>query len=191
MTMEAMTKEYERLTGTLVRVWPYQRGTYVRDAIYGLWRMVENSQAGHRLFWGSQEPEAIHGDLTAFCEFFDPIRNPGRLLLIVQAIETNAVAGFIWFDDLIPSFRAFGSIFMLPQFRGAPSREAVHLGLRYAFEVQDWQSVWAATPWGEAAKLLADSGFSCVALLPELALVKGEPKTVSIYRITKESSHGR
>jgi RimJ/RimL family protein N-acetyltransferase len=174
------------LTGKLVRLWPYQRGAYARDAIYALWRMVENSKAGHKLFWGSHDPDAIHSDLTAFCEFFDPIRNPGRLLLMVQTIETNTLAGLIWFDDIIPKFRAFGSIFILPQYRGEASREAVHVALRFAFEVQEWQSVWGVTPWPEAAKLIEKAGFERLAILPNFALVQGQPKSVFIYVISKE-----
>lgn len=175
-----------KLEGTLVRLWPYQRGAFARDVLYHLWRMVEDNHAGPRLFWGHHSHPLLHSDLTAFCEFFDAYQHPDRLLLIVQDIASDAIAGFMWFDDVIPNHRAFGSIFMDPRFRGDASREAVTIFTEYGVGVLGLNSVWGLTPWPEACRLIERCGYQRIATLPDFGLVQEKPVTVFVYRWRKE-----
>jgi len=183
-----MITETNHLVGTRIRLWPYVRGVYGRDTLYRLWCVIEEAQAGPLLFWASQDQPEIHSDLVAFVKFFD---DPTRLLQVVTNIDSTEIIGCIWFDEIVPRYRAFGSMFIVPKFQGGTySREAMDMGLRYAFEILELKQVWGATPWLPARRLCLRSGFEVVAMLPGFTLVNGVPVDVTILRIMKEQFHG-
>ncbi len=179
------TLEAERMIGQTVRIWPYARGLYPRDTLYRLWRVIEECGAGPKLFWGSHDPATIHSDLTAFVKFFDDTQT--RCLLVVTTPDAQEIAGAIWFDDFVPQYRCFGSIFIRPKYAGAPAMEAVHLALNYAFTALDVRQVWGVTPWKTAKALCQRCGFDVVATLPGLTQLDGIPRDVTILRKMRES----
>ena len=169
----------DRLTGERVKLWPYARGIYARDILYRLWRVVEDHEAASKMFCGSQDEDILKGDLVSFVKYFD---DPGRYLLIVTDLTGDDIAGCIWFDDLMPKFRAFGSVFMRQKYGGEGSMEAVRMALGYAYTVLEVESVWGVTPWRTAKQLCTRCGFEDVALLPAFARVNGLCHDVTILR---------
>lgn len=178
----------DRYIGQHVRLWPYLRGAYSKDLLYRLWALVAKEEAFHHLFWGLHEVESRHGDLEHFCRFFG--EETGRQLFIVQAIEKDELAGFLWLDDVVPFHRGIGSVFMSPAYRGKAAAEAVRLFCDYCFTNMGIQSIWGVTPWPEAANLIMGVGFERMALLPQFAMVKGISHDVRIFRLLKEQFHG-
>jgi len=174
--------------GRLVRLWPYLRGAYPKDTLYRLWRLVEEAKAFHQLFWGLHTVEEKHGDLEHFCRYFS--EDSGRLLFIVQNTNMDEIAGFLWFDDVIPNTRAIGSVFMALGYRGKAGIEAVRLFCDYGFEELKLQAIWGVTPWPQAARLITEVGFDRMAVLPDFAQVDGIDHDVRVFRLRKEQFYG-
>lgn len=183
-----ISTDTDHLVGTSVRLWPYVRGYYARDTMYRLWKTIEDAQAGPQLFWGSQDRQEIHGDLVMFCRFFD---DASRHLVILTNLDGSAIIGCIWFDELIPEYRAFGSIFLVPDSRGKQSQEAIQLGIRYGFETFQLRSIWGLTPWPAAVRLCHQAGFETVAVLPGFTKLDGICRDVTVLRLTKEQFDGQ
>ena len=169
-------------------LWPYERGRYPRDTLYLLWRMIEEEHVADKLFFGQTvDPghAGVRGDLAAFCDMFS---DPRRRLLIAQAPGDNgtsgALMGLIWFDDVIPQHRASVNIFMRRRYWGVPARDLAGLALRYIFEAEGLQHVWAYTPWPLAIRMAEAVGFRQVAVLPEFLAVDGAVHDVTILRVT-------
>ena len=167
-----------------VKLWPYIRGVYSKDVLYRLWRVVEESGAGPSLCWGQHDPEPMRHDLPSFVRFAE---DPGRHLFLLTNDDGKEIVGCLWFDDIIPNYRCFGSIFMRPSHRGDESLEAMRLGLAYAFGPLHMQQVWGITPWNAAKQLCLAVGFAEVAVLPGFAWVHGRPQDVTVLRLIKET----
>lgn len=178
----------DRYIGRQVRLWPYLRGAYPKDTLYRLWSLVEQADAFHQLFWGLHTDESKHGDLEHFCRFF--AEDSGRSLFIVQSVNKDEIAGFLWLDDVIPNTRAVGSVFMALGYRGKAASEAVRLLCDYSFQEYGLQALWGVTPWPQAASLITEVGFERMASLPAFAKVRGIMHDVRIFRLTKEHFYG-
>lgn len=178
----------EHLMSTHVRIWPYVRGCYGRDILYRLWRMIEDSGDGRSLFWGSHDDPLIHGDLVAFVKFCE---DPQRILLMITTRDGSDLAGLAWFDDVVPTLRAFGSIYIAPSHRGPFSEEAARLCLTYAFDLLNVESIWGITPWRAAVALCDRCGFERVTVLPAFTKFNDTVSDVTVLRLTKESFHGQ
>lgn len=178
----------DRYIGQYIRLWPYLRGAYAKDLLYRLWALVAKEEAFHQLFWGLHESESRHGDLEHFCRFFS--EDTGRQLFIVQSVDKDELAGFLWLDDIVPFHRGIGSLFISPAYRGKAAAEAVRLFCDYCFTNIGLQSIWGVTPWPQAAHLITEIGFERIAILPNFALVQDIPHDVRIFRLMKEHFYG-
>lgn len=174
------------LEGQYTRLYPYVRGYSTRDLLYLLWRSMEDEQGAGKLFYAQtvvDTPHSMRGDLTEFISYFD---DPKRLLLVVQNIKTDQLAGMLWFDDIVPAYRAAANCFYRRRSWGHPAREATRLGLGYIFETLALQSIWAYTPWPEAAKHAEAAGLHRVAVLPGFTLANGAPRDVHVLKVLRE-----
>ena len=172
------------LTGERVRLWPYVPGVYGRDALYRVWRLIEDHQAALRCFWDQAILPTTGGDLASFVKTFDG--TPGRFLLMVESIRSNQLCGCLWFTEIQPGHQAFISIFMAKAARGKATEEASALAIRYAMESYQLRQLWAVTPWPDAAHLCERMGFWREAILPDFAWVRGERYPVMVFRLTRE-----
>lgn len=178
--------------GEHVVIWPYVRGYFPRTTLFDLWHLIEEAGDWQPFFWNEtvypNTPVSQMGDPTDWLSFIEDHRDP-KAVLIVQAKSNNEIAGLIWFNHQEPT-RAFGSIWMRPKYRGIASREAVNLGLEYAFYARGWQEIWATTPFPVARNLIVKCGFREIAWIPGFATVGQNPASIYILRI-KESEYGR
>jgi len=179
--------DISRLTGKLVKLWPYSRGLYPRDILYRVWAAMEQDNAAHLVFHGQQVPSDMiytwRGDLTEFIKYFD---QPTRLLVICECIEDKEIAGFIWFDDVVPGFRALANIFFRRKYYGQVSHEASILAKEYAFDGLGIKSLWAFTPWLWAAKHAESIGFEKIVVLPGLYIVDGQLRDAYVLKLNRE-----
>lgn len=162
---------------------PYVRGHVARDALYWMWRAMEEDAAADKVFHGQLPgnlPFSLRGDLPAFCAYFS---EPGRLTAMVFPRPPEELAGFIWFDDLVPGFRANANLFFRRKYRGAVALEAGKLALRYAFEGLGLQELWAFTPWREAAGYARRLGFQPVATLPKIVQAGEQRADMQVLRL--------
>jgi len=152
---------------------------------------MEQDKAAPLLFHGQQVPDnMIHswqGDLT---EFIGLMSAQGRLVVMVESIENNEIAGFYWMDDIIPNYRALVSIFFRKKYYGATSKEASKLFINYALNGIGFKHLWAFTPFPWAAKHAQGVGFSKVAELPGMYLIDDKPQSSYVLKIDKESYYG-
>lgn len=155
----------------MVEIWPYVRGQYPRDTMYTIWRMVEEAKAAPHLFWGSQEPETIKGDLVAMAKFFD---DPNRVLVMLSTADNTEPVGFLWFDDFVPNLRCFGSVFIKPKYRGKVGNAGIVKACQYIFDSFGVKTIWGITPWREAKAAVMACGFQPVALLRQFVKVGDE-----------------
>lgn len=183
----------DALTGKHVRLWPYSRGYYPRDMVWRIWSMVERERAVKTLFWGrffggNDLPVDPRGDLQDFVEIFSAKSN--AILIIVTDAVKDEMAGVIWFDDIIPKYRATANIFMRQKYWGAAALEAGHLALRYLFGNFDIQYVWCFTPW-KAAKVYAGSlGFKMKAVFDDYTIIEGKERDIFVLRLSRGEYHG-
>ena len=133
--------------------------------------MVEEAKAASHLFWGSQEPAAIKGDLVGITKFFD---DPNRILVMLSTEDNTNLVGFLWFDDFVPEFRCFGSVFIKPQYRGKVGNAAIVKACQYVFDTFNVKTIWGITPWREARSAVVACGFQPVALLRNFVKVGDE-----------------
>jgi hypothetical protein len=106
------------LTGQHVRLYPYQRGAFPREVLYACWRAVEDEGAAPRLFYAQLcADEAHRGDLPEFIAY---MTDPKRLVYIAQRLKDDSLAGLVWFDDIVPGYRAAANIFYRRRCWGAP-----------------------------------------------------------------------
>lgn len=177
-----------RHEGLICSVWPYLRGHFGRDFLYHLWCLIEAEKDWPSIFWEykpSDTPISQHGDVVEWVHYMESLLDP-KSLLIVQDNLSGQIAGLIWFNRQKPE-SAFGSIWISKKFRGQQlPREAVRLGLEYAFYARGWKQVFAITPWPIARNLLKRCGWSELAAVPEMF----SRATVYLMSI-KESDYGR
>src|SRR5690349_10415901 len=159
-----------RHEGTICTVWPYLRGHFDRDFLYSLWTLIEAENDWPSILWEHQEsdtPISQHGDLVDWIHYMESLLDP-KALLIVQDNLSGRIAGLIWFHRQ-KAESAHGAIWMSKKYRGQRIvREAVALGLEYAFYARNWKQVFAITPWPIARNLLKRCGFSQLAAVPDM-----------------------
>lgn len=139
--------------------------------MYKIWSMVEEAKAASHLFWGSQEPDTIKGDLVAVTRFFD---DQSRALIMLATEDNSDLIGFLWFDDFVPGLRCFGSVFIKPKYRGKIGNAGIVRACQYVFDVLNVKTIWGITPWREARSAVMACGFQSVTVLKEFAKVGDE-----------------
>lgn len=167
-------------------VWPYGRGYFGRAFLYHIWTLVEAENDWDSILWDALEsttPISQKGDLVGFINYMENVFDP-KSMLIIQDNASREIAGFIWFNRQKPE-SAFGSIWVSKKYRGHVSREAVKLGMNYAFNDRGWKTLYAVTPWPVARNLLTRCGWKLLAKLPEVY-------KIDVYYLMskKESFHG-
>lgn len=147
-----------------VCLWPYVPGVYGRDALYRVWKAMEEEGAIPSAFWDrAMHPETC-GDLASFIKTFDG--NPSNVLLMVQGVLNGSCIGCLWLSEIVPDHQAFLSIWMSRKFRHS-AREASRQAIDYAFTTWNLAQLWAITPWSGAMNLAKRMGFKHEAILPE------------------------
>lgn len=191
MTMDksstASASSLDRLTGKTVRLWPYVPGVYGRDALYRVWKLMEEDGGTRQAFWDETD-QATGGDLANFIKSFDGAKN--RLLLMVECLDAKQLIGCIWFSEISVGHQAFGSIWMHKTARGQRTLEACLLALHYAFDSFQLRHIWSITPWSTAGILCERLGYREVTRLPEFCKRGEEFLDVMVYRVTKEQCNG-
>lgn len=176
------------LDGRLCQLFVYARGYLPRDVLYHAWRAMEEDEAAGRVFHAYQvesgEPFGLRGDLAYFCDYFAP--QHGRQLLICQAKVDESIAGFIWFDDIIPQYRGMANLFFRRKFFGSVAFEAGKMALTFAFEALNLKALWALTPWREANAYAKRLGFQSITTLPQFTLIDQKPTDMQLLRLTVE-----
>lgn len=158
-----------RYEGKFCCVYPYARGYFDRDFIYKLWCLIEAEHDWPSIMWESEPsdtPIDQRGDLIEWVHYMESFLDP-KALLMVQDNRSKEIAGLIWFNRQ-RSVSAHGAIWISKAYRGLFSREAIQLGLEYAFYARHWQTVYAVTPWPVARNLLLKCGWRELAKVPEL-----------------------
>ena len=171
-----------------IQIWPYVRGQYSRDTLYKIWVMVEEAKAAPHLFWGSQDPDTIKGDLVAVVKFFD---DPNRVLVMLSNEENTDLIGFLWFDDFVPGLRCFGSVFIKPQYRGKVGNAGIVKACQYIFEVFPVNAIWGITPWREARSAVVACGFQAVTVLKSFVKVGDEVLDAHVVKKERPSDGQR
>jgi RimJ/RimL family protein N-acetyltransferase len=158
-----------RHVGEYCSVWPYVRGHFSRDFLYRLWTLIEAEHDWPSILWEyepSTTPIDQHGDLVEWIYYMQSLLDP-KALLMVQDQLSKEIAGLIWFYRQKED-SAHASIWISKRYRGtALTRDAVSMGLEYAFYARHWKTVYAVTPWAIARNLLKRCGFSQLASVPE------------------------
>lgn len=175
------------LTGPTVRLWPYAPGVYGRDALYKVWRAMEDDGATRQSFWDEGDSN-LCGDLASFVKAFDGGTN--KVLLMVEDQTVKQLVGCIWFTEIRQGHQAFASIWMKKSHRGQPSVDASRLALNYVFTVNQLKQVWSITPWPVAGRLCQKLGYKLVARLTNFFRRNDDFKDVLLYRLARESYHG-
>lgn len=177
---------HDLLTGEHVRLWPYAPGVYGRDALYRLWRLMEDDGATKQAFWDEAHYES-GADLVSFVKLFG---GSNRLLLMIERIETGKLCGCFWVSQMTAGHQAFVGMWMRRGSRGSLSIESAQLALRYTFESGGFRQLWALTPWANAAVLCRQMGFHEIACLPEFCQWETGYKDIHMLRLTKEAFDG-
>lgn len=165
-----------------MRLWHYVPGVYGRDALYRVWRLMEDDGATKQAFWDDAYL-ATGGDCASFICAFEGAAN--KILMLVERLDTGQLCGCIWVTQIVPGHQAFTSQWMQKSARGRRSVEAARLVLRGLFEVVQVRQVWAMTPWRAAGALCQRLGFVHMTTLQDYCLWESEPKDVALYRLTK------
>jgi hypothetical protein len=173
----------EPLVGESVRLWPYAPGCYGKDALYRVWKAIEDDGAMAHAFW--DDPA---GELGSFVRAFDGVA--GKLLVMVEHVKDQQLGGLIWLTNLVVGHQAFVSMWMRKDYRGPVALEAAKLFLPPIFALYDLQQMWAVTPWAKAGAMCQRVGFKRWCLLPGYCQWEGQPKDVQLYRLKREQILG-
>ena len=176
----------DALTGASVRLWPYAPGVYGRDALYRVWKLMEDDGATKQALW-DEAYLPTGGDLNSFIRAFDTTQ---KLLLLIERTDTQALCGAFWVAQMSPGHQAFVSLWMQKGARGVPTTDAARLALRYTFEVGQFRQLRALTPWDTAEGLCLRMGFTLVAELEDFCQWRTEYKVVHLLRLTREAFDG-
>ena len=187
-TASAIAEPYDlsRLQGKLVTLTPYVHGYSSRDMLYQLWVLIEQEKVWNLIFYDTQESETpvpTRGDLGTFAVY---MATPGRLPLIVQDNKSGEISGLMWYDSIIPKFRAQGSYWMRRRFWGHRTREAALIALDYGFHYLNLKTVWAFTPWLTSVKTTNSLGFTYVASIPDYCLTDGKIRDIHVSYLKRE-----
>lgn len=175
-------------TAESVRVWPYQSGMYGRDALYRVWKLMEDDGATKQAFWDEALDED-GADLASFARTFD--NSPSKRLLMIERIDTGLLCGAFWVMQIQPGHQAFVGMWMHTDSRGPLSVEAAHKSLRLTFEAWSLVQVWAMTPWKSAGALCRKMGFKKEATFHKFCQFEsGSFLPVSLYRLEREAFNG-
>lgn len=169
-----------------VRLWPYAPGVYGRDALYRVWKLMEDDGATKQAFWDETDP-ATGADLASFVRLFS---GQDRRLLMIERVDTGKLCGCFWVSQMQLGHQAFVGMWMQTSARGRKTDEAARLALRWTFEHGVFRQLWALTPWTDAKALCRRMGFRHVAELPEFCQWRSDYRTVHLLRLTKEAYDG-
>lgn len=180
------------LQGKHCQLLVYARGYMPRDILYLAWRVMEDEKGAEKIMYGQATNDALpysqRGDLVAFCDFFS---QPGRFLTLAMAQATGECAGFIWFDDITPGHQANVSIYIRSKYFGPLATEAGHLAIHHGFTNLKVKTLWAFTPWKEAAAYAQRLGFKHVGALERYAMIRGTPHDMHILVLRHENYQPR
>lgn len=168
-----------------MRLWPYAPGAYGRDALYRIWKLMEEDDATRYAFW-DDTGFATSGDLATFVRAFDGA--PGKLLVMVERTDMARpqLCGAIWLTNMVYGHQAFVSMWAAKSARGPIALEAATLVLPSLFRFFDLQQLWAITPWANAAAMCRRVGFKKWVILPGYCRWEGQIKNVWMYRLRRE-----
>lgn len=174
------------LTGTTVRLWPYVPGVYGRDALYRVWRLMEDDGATKQAFWDEAYLET-GADLASFVQAFSATN---KMLLMIERRDTGRLCGCFWVTQMTLGHQAFVGMWMQKASRGKLSVESAMYALRYTFNAGAFRQLWALTPWTPASTLCLKTGFERIASLLNFCRWDDGYKTVRLYRLTRERFNG-
>lgn len=171
-------------TDGTVRIWPYESGAYGRDALYRVWKLMEDDQATKACFWDEAHYES-GADLCSFIQSFEGVKD--KQLLMIERCDTGLLCGCFWIGQIRLNHQAFVSMWMQQSARGPMSGAAAQIALQYTFRRWNLRQVFAMTPWAIAGTLCRMMGFTRIAVMPEFCQwTDGTFLPVSLYRLTKE-----
>ena len=171
----------------IVRLWPYVPGVYGRDALYRVWRAMENEGAMPHAFWDRALHPETCGDFTSFIRTFEG--SATTVLFMVEGPPGHGLIGCLWLSEIMPNHQAFLSIWMARKFRRF-AREASRQAIDSAFSMWNFQQLWAITPWAAARNLALHMGFRREALLPAFCRFPEQHYDVHVLRLTREVWNG-
>ena len=177
------TFDLSRFRGKLVDVWPYAEGVFAADTFPKMWSWLVEEGMLRTVFYEGTRPLTLPG----LVRYFDPLLNPGRLLLLATA-KSGEGAGFSWFDHVMPGITAYASTFFRRKFWGPAAAEANRIALDYIFAVYRLARVYAITP---ARNRLAIAhaqrlGFRMVTLAPDMLDYHGGPATAAVLTLARD-----
>jgi len=170
---------------------PYVRGQFPRDVLAHLWSLMEAEGACATVFH-TAVPVAgarydTRGDLVDFVRLFEPAPPAVTLTLLVTEPD-GALAGLVWFSDLVPGRRAAIGIWYRHRAWGARARAATREACRLAFATLKVPAIWGYTPWYTAVRHGEAIGFTRVATLPGYT---ASGRDLAILRLLPEALHAR
>ena len=166
------------LTGSQVRLWPYSPASYPPDTLVELWRLLQAERAQTKVFWS--RAHQVYSDPAPLAWFMGFMQSV--ILMLPQDLESGALMGFCWFDDIVHQHRAAQNIFYARRFWGSRAQEASTLCARYGHEVMGWPTLWGLTPWPLAVRHAEVVGFRYVATLEDYAFIEGKSHDVHVVR---------
>lgn len=164
-------------------VWPYAETVFAADTFLKMWSWLVEERALRTVFY-----EGKHGmTFPGLVRYFDPLLNPGRLLLLVTS-KSGEGAGFSWFDHVTPGVTAYGSTFFRRQCWGPAVTEANRICLDYVFSVYRLARVYAITP---AKNRLAVAhaqrlGFRMLTIAPDMLDYNGAPANAAVLTLARD-----
>lgn len=161
----------------------YRRGHFPRETLFTLWKYADEAGFSTKLFYAQPSeatPFSQRGDLGAWVPYFD---DPKRLVLIVE--DEGQPMGMVWFDDVYPGHRAALNGWYRRRYWGHRTRVATKAAIGLAFEALALQSLWAYTPWPEAARHCLAVGMKPHAILRDFVLVDGHVRDLEILKMEK------
>ena len=179
--------DFNHLKGDLVNIWPFVHGHFARDLPYQIWSAMEKEDAIKLVFYENKQqttPVSTNADLAYFTKFFS---DPDKILLLVTSTDGEDLAGLIWFDNVIPYYRANCSYWFKRKYWGNPVREACYRGMDYCFNFLGFQALWGFTPWRTSLKTTNSLGWSLVATLPKYTLSFGKERDLYVSMMKREN----
>ena len=164
-------------------VWPYAEGVFAPDTFLQMWKWLAEEGMMRTVFYEGTRPMT----LPALVRYFDPILNPGRLLLLVTA-KNGEGAGFSWVDHVKPDITAYASTFFRRRFWGPAVMEANRIALDYMFSVYRLVRVYGITPARNRMAIAHAQrlGFRLLAMAPDMLDYHGIPATAAVLMLSRD-----